>query len=202
VAGPGDEMAVAHGQGRGQVRASHVDREQAVERLKVAFVQDRLTKDELDMRVGQALAARTGADLAALTADIPAEPAAAWLARPPAWAASRPARPLVPARRRPLARVAAGSGCLALAAAAVGASFILDPGGPGVDRPWAGLMLLLAQYAAITGVCMLWSGLVTAAQQRRSGRRVPSRPGPGGHALDGGTARWHRPRPGSPPAPI
>jgi hypothetical protein len=141
-----------------------------IELLKVAFVQDRLTKDELDMRVGRALAARTGADLAALTADIPV-----------ARAASGPTRPLVPARRRPLARAAVRSGgCLALAAAAVGASFILDPGGPGVDRPWAGLMLLLAQYAVIAGLCMLWSGVVNSVPQRRSGRQLPGRPGPGG----------------------
>ena len=42
--------------------------------LKAAFVQDRLTKDEFDDRVGQALASRTYADLTALTADLPAEP--------------------------------------------------------------------------------------------------------------------------------
>jgi hypothetical protein len=40
--------------------------------LKAAFVQGRLTRDELDLRVGQALAPRTYAELAALTADLPA----------------------------------------------------------------------------------------------------------------------------------
>ena len=40
--------------------------------LKAAFVQGRLTKDEFDMRVGQTFASRTYAELAALTADIPA----------------------------------------------------------------------------------------------------------------------------------
>ena len=175
MTGPGDEMA-AGAAGRGPMRASHADREQVIEALKDAFVHGRLTKDGLDARAGRALAAWTCAELAAVTADIP-----------PARAASGPTRPLVPARRRPLARVAAGSGgCLAFAAAAVWASFILDPGGPGLDRPWAGLMLLLAQYAAIVGVCILWSGVVTSVQQRRSGRQLPSRPGPGGHALDGG----------------
>jgi hypothetical protein len=34
-----------------------------IELLKVAFVQDRLTQDELDSRVGLALASRTHADL-------------------------------------------------------------------------------------------------------------------------------------------
>jgi hypothetical protein len=175
MAGPGDEMA-AGAASRGPMRASYADREQVIEALKDAFVLGRLTKDELDARAGQALAARTCVELAVLTADIP-----------PARAASRPTRPLVPARRRPLARVAVGSGgCLALAAAAVLASFILDPGGAGADRTWAGLMLLVAQYAVIAGVCILWSGVATSVQQRRSGRQLPPRLGPGGHAIDGG----------------
>ena len=39
---------------------------------QIAFVQGRLTKDEFDLRVGQALTSGTHGDLAALTADIPA----------------------------------------------------------------------------------------------------------------------------------
>ena len=70
MAGPGDEMA-AGAASRGSMRASHADREQAIEVLKAAFVQDRLTKDELDTRVGQALASRTYADLAVVTTDLP-----------------------------------------------------------------------------------------------------------------------------------
>jgi hypothetical protein len=54
-----------------RLRASAADREQAIEVLKVAYVQDRITKDELDHRIGQALAARTYADLGVLTSDIP-----------------------------------------------------------------------------------------------------------------------------------
>jgi hypothetical protein len=55
----------------GQLRTSHAEREQAIDLLKAAFVQGRVTKDEFDLRVGQALASRTYADLDALTADIP-----------------------------------------------------------------------------------------------------------------------------------
>ena len=164
--------------GRGPMRASHADREQVIEALKDAFVHGRLTKDELDARAGRALAARTCAELAALTADIPPARAASGLTRPLIPARRRPP---VPARRRPLAKAAARSGgCLALAAAAVWASFILDPGGPGADRPWAGLMLLLAQYAAIAGLCILWSGVATSLQQGRYSKQLPPRPGPGG----------------------
>jgi hypothetical protein len=72
MAGPGDEKAAAAA-GRGHLRASHADREQMIDALKAAFVQGRLTKDEFDERVGQAFASRTYAELATVTADIPAE---------------------------------------------------------------------------------------------------------------------------------
>jgi hypothetical protein len=68
----------------GRLRASHADRENLVGVLKAAFVQGRLTKDEFDTRVSQAFGARTYADLAAITADIPAGSIAAGLRRPPA----------------------------------------------------------------------------------------------------------------------
>ena len=64
-----DPMAAA---GHGHMRASHADREHVIDTLKTAFVQGRLTKDELDQRVGQAFASKTYAELAALSADLPA----------------------------------------------------------------------------------------------------------------------------------
>jgi hypothetical protein len=51
-------------------RASDADREQVIGVLKAAFVQGRLTKDELDTRAGHALTAGSNADLAALIADL------------------------------------------------------------------------------------------------------------------------------------
>jgi hypothetical protein len=71
MAGPGDEIAAGAG-GRGHMRASRVDREQVISLLKAAFVHGRLDRDEFDLRVGQALASRTYAELAVLTSDIPA----------------------------------------------------------------------------------------------------------------------------------
>jgi len=71
MTGPGHEKALGAA-GLGHLRASHADREQLIESLKAAFVQGRLTKDELDARAGQAFAARTHAELAALTTDLPA----------------------------------------------------------------------------------------------------------------------------------
>ena len=86
VTGPGHEKALGAA-GLGHLRASHTDREQVIDTLKAAFVQGRLTKDELDARAGQAFAARTYADLAALTTDLPAGLAGA---APPRAQAGRP----------------------------------------------------------------------------------------------------------------
>ena len=73
MAGPGDETAVS-AVGRGHLRASHADRDQTIDSLKAAFVQGRLTKDEFDARIGWTLASRTYAELAAVTAGLPARP--------------------------------------------------------------------------------------------------------------------------------
>ena len=54
-----------------------------IDLLKVAFVQDRLRRDEFDARIGQALVSRTYGELAAVIADIPAEPTGALPPRPP-----------------------------------------------------------------------------------------------------------------------
>ena len=83
MAEPGDEMA-GDELGHVHLRASHADRERVVDVLKAAFVQGRLTKDEFDARVGQALASRTNAELASLTFDLPADPASAQPPRQPA----------------------------------------------------------------------------------------------------------------------
>jgi DUF1707 SHOCT-like domain len=77
MAGPGEDRSAANRQGRGDLRASQTEREQVIELLKAAFVADRLAKDEFDLRVGQAFAARTHAELAAVTDGLPAEPATA-----------------------------------------------------------------------------------------------------------------------------
>lgn len=55
-----------------ELRASHADRDQAVEILREAAGDGRLTAEELDERVEAALTARTGSELAVLTADLPA----------------------------------------------------------------------------------------------------------------------------------
>ncbi|MGO8728730.1 MAG: DUF1707 domain-containing protein [Streptosporangiaceae bacterium] len=94
--GPEDETAT----GRSHLRAAHADREHVIDLLKAAFVQGRLTKDELDARAGQALTARTYAELAALTADIPARPPAARPPAAPARPAAEPAETAPPGAER------------------------------------------------------------------------------------------------------
>jgi len=101
--GPADEKAAAVA--RGRLRAAHTDREHVLGTLKAAFVQGRLTKDELDLRIGRTLAARTYAELARLTVDIPA-----------GLAAAAPPHHTAPARARPSMNSAVKSAiCVAIA---------------------------------------------------------------------------------------
>ncbi len=70
--------------GAGHLRASAADRDRALEMLKTGFAEGRLSKDELEERAGQLHEPRTYADLAALTADLPAAVAA--VPAVPEWA--------------------------------------------------------------------------------------------------------------------
>lgn len=54
-----------------ELRVSHADRDRVVEILSIAAGDGRLTAAELDERLEAALSARTGSELAALTADLP-----------------------------------------------------------------------------------------------------------------------------------
>jgi Domain of unknown function (DUF1707) len=63
--------ATAPAAGHGALRVSHEDRDQVAEALRVAAGDGRLTADELDERLEQALTARTYDDLAALLTDLP-----------------------------------------------------------------------------------------------------------------------------------
>jgi hypothetical protein len=70
--GPADQTAAApDGYSYGRMRTSRAEREQAIDTLKVAYAQGRLTKGELDERLDRALTPLTHAELAALTGDLP-----------------------------------------------------------------------------------------------------------------------------------
>jgi hypothetical protein len=87
MAEPGERTAAA---GHGRLLASDADREQVIDQLKAAFVQDRLTREEFGVRVGLAFTSRTHAELAALTADVPAGMTAAQSPRESALVHRRP----------------------------------------------------------------------------------------------------------------
>jgi Domain of unknown function (DUF1707) len=75
-----------------RLRASDNDRDAVAEQLREAHTEGRLTLEELEDRLGKTYAARTFADLAPLTADLPPRPFGvtvprpAELARPPGGA--------------------------------------------------------------------------------------------------------------------
>jgi hypothetical protein len=56
------------------LRASTADRDRAIEVLKAAFVEGRLTRDEFDQRLGHVFVSRTFGELMMLTADLPVGP--------------------------------------------------------------------------------------------------------------------------------
>ena len=153
--GPADEKAAA----AGSLRASHVDREQAIIALKAAFVQGRLTSDEFDARVGQALASRTRAELAAITDDIPVGPIAGR-----------------PVRRPDQPGLSVKSGVGVTASAALLAAVLWA-------AAWsAGSAAAAAAALALSGV-VIFTLFVTGHQVRESRHRSrPARPLPPGTA--------------------
>jgi len=169
--GPEDGAAA----GRGHLRAAHADREHVIDLLKAAFVQGRLTKDELDARAGQALTAQTCAELAALTADIPAGPPATRPPRPPARPQNRPKQP------HPVRNAAIGSvSCLIVAFLALWYADSLND-----QNTWGGGLILLAILAVVAVPGIIGYGIVDAVAARRSRRQLPPRPGQGGQTAEG-----------------
>ena len=163
MTGPGDEIAAVPAD-RCLLRASHADREQVIDMLKAAFVQGRLTKDELDARVGQVFASRTYAELAAVTDDIPAGPIGA---QSPPEAARAQARPPENTRLKASASaITAATGLLA--GAWMGAWFAH------VDDPK--IIGLLVSLTVVFFGAWLVTGLVAlleSRQQKPSGRQLP-----------------------------
>jgi hypothetical protein len=98
---PPDALGKNSAPAKSGLRASHGDRDQVVEQLRIAAGDGRLTAEELDERVELALNARTYADLVPLTADLPP----AGLPAVPGASAAGP-RP----EPKDLMRIACGSG--------------------------------------------------------------------------------------------
>jgi hypothetical protein len=181
--------------------------------LKAAFVQGRLAKDEFDLRVGQALASRTYAELDAITADLPA---GLTIAQPPTPARPPAQRPIL---RRPGLVLTAAT---VLYAGAWPVAFVLPTNGQG--EPQDGLNLIamatLIYLLVLLSVCAWAQGLRSQREKQSGGqlpgqsapgaggpvpRRLPSAdprgqlpPGDPGHRHTAQATRRRRPRPPSP----
>ena len=141
--------------GRSRFLASDADRERVIDVLKTAFVHGALTKDELAVRAGRTLNARTYDQLAAITADLVRGPAEA---SPPATITAAP----VPARKRLNKKIVAWGACALILAPALSAAFFTFYGG------------FLVMFA--------FTFLGTVMTSTSSG---PRRPGPGPAPLNG-----------------
>jgi hypothetical protein len=117
AAGPWDPTR-AGTPGHGRFLAADADRERAIDVLKIAFVQGALTRDDLSVRTGRALSARTYAELAAITGGLTVRPV-------PPKTKTVPA----PARRRVSKKVVGWSACAAVLLIALGATFLSYDGG-------------------------------------------------------------------------
>jgi hypothetical protein len=155
---------------RARLRTSRTDRDQAIDRLKAAFVRGRLTKDELVARTAQAFSARTYADLAALTADLPAEPPAA----------KSPGQPVPAHPRRPVhPSIKVGAGVLVLMMAVwtilailfglSGAAFVVAP---------LIVLVLGVPAATVVAVPIVVALKLEARRRNRSRGQLPPRPTP------------------------
>jgi hypothetical protein len=166
MAGPGDEIAAGTGD-RSHLRASDTDREQVIIALKAAFVQGLLAKDEFDLRVGQALASHTCAELAGLTADLSARLAAA---QPPGPARAQDKLTLRPGWVMAVATV--------LYAGLWAYVLLLSPhGGDNPSTP--PLMIVGLMVYMFVVVLYVIADAEPDRREKRSGGQVPGGPAPG-----------------------
>ncbi len=167
MTGPDEGVARSH------LRAAHADREHVIAILKEAFVQDRLDRDELGARVGQALASRTYAELAALTADLPARAAVAEPTRKPAGT---------------MAKASYWSGACVLAAVALAEGALLNAASP------VGAILFFFAVMMVTAALGVFGyGIVDARAERKSQRQVPPQSGERDRGLERGWTGHDRP---------
>ena len=196
MAGPPDSQAASTqavaGVGHGQLRASHADRERAVDKLKSAFVAGELTKPEFDTRIGRALASRTYAELARVTAIKP---------RPtpgrPAHSAAAPSAParLAP-RRVSSARRWGSSGFVIPAILATG--FALASAGGGVQYEIVSFVVALGYFLfwLSAGADLLWQyhcgSMPSAKMCVRCGHTEVSHRASSCQVRDGSVEMWRR----------
>ena len=187
MAGLANEMAADSGHGR--LRASHADREHVVGTVKAAYVHGLVTKDESDARVSQTFASRTYAELALITADIPAGLTAA---PPPQRPGPAESNPPAQANLSPGERAIMGTGLLAALLILVA---LLTGGSVG------GLLGLGALGSTSVSLFLIGAQVRSSRRNRHSGGHLPpqrathSGPGAGRQAASASPAE-QLPNPG------
>ena len=189
MAGPAYEMAADSG--RGRLRASDADREHVVGTLKAAYVHGLVTKYEFDARVSQTFASRTYAELALITADIPAGLAAA---PPPLRPGPARANPPAHANLTPGERAIMGTGLLAALALLVA---LFAPGFVGDCWRSEGSAALSCPRSSSEPRCAAHGATATPAVSLPPQRATHGGPGPGRQAASAPTAQ-QLPSPGQP----
>lgn len=166
MADPGDELAAGPA-GRDRMCASNADREQAIDTLKAAYLQGRLDKDEFDLRMGRALASRTYADLATLTADLPA-----------GVAVTQPRRPARPQGGQPVPRPGRWIAVFTAGYAGIWAYIVfLSPSG-GDNRLFTPL-IVGGGAAYVIALTFNVLAIADLRWDKRPGGQPPRRPAPG-----------------------
>jgi hypothetical protein len=166
--GRGDEAA-ANAEGLGHLRASHADREHVIGVLKAAFVQGMVTKHEFDLRIGQVLASRTYAELAALSADIP-----------PGLA---PTQPLPVHKRDPADKQALKAWACVTATFTAVAAVVAGATAGNAGEHEVIVALFVPLVAMLVGVLLAFHSWLDGRAGRRSSRGLP--PGAGRGASQG-----------------
>ena len=148
------EGALPGGADHSRVRASNADRDGVINTLKSGYVLGFVTKDEFDVRVSHTLTARTYAELAVVTTDLPV-----WLAgsQPPSRLTPTNVSAPATAALRPVDRAIVA--CCLLAAVAFAAAIVSADG-----------------WLALGAVGSAMASLILVAVQARATRR-PRQPG-------------------------
>ena len=162
MVGPGDEIAPRAG-GHGHLRASDSDRAHVIDTLKAAYVDGLVTKDEFDARISQAFASRTHAELALVTADLPAG-----LAPSPAPA---------PGNAPSDVNVRPGERAITATAVFAGLALLISVSAGPFASPAAFLLLLGGAGSALVSLFLLRNRIRGSRRGKRSGGQLPPQRG-------------------------
>jgi hypothetical protein len=169
MVGPGDEIT-PHAGGHGHLRASDADRAHVIDTLKAAYVDGLVTKDEFDARVSQTFASRTHAELAPVTADLPAGLAVAQQRPSPA-----PAGGNAPEG----ANVGPGGRAILAAAVFAGLALVISVSAGPFASTAAFLLLLGGAGGALVSLFLLGTRMRGSRRDKRSGGQLPPQRGTG-----------------------